>query len=351
LKDLGTARLAQACLFSREGRHADATDAILGTVRLGQMAADGEGALLHYLVGAAVRSLGNQAAQRLAAESDVPVAELRRLLDGLPSLEDEPEVYARTIRVEFNAYALKPVDPVKLATDWTTSWDKNAEMLEPLIPEALHRAHRIFLTPSLVSGHPAPFDQAAAVRKTIARYERFLRNVRASWKAQEAEPENQEEITDCFLEQAESLLEVVAEEPLPLGRAAIERIRPAYNAFSNPVGRLTEAVPDIVDLSAGRAFQARVEREATRTLIALRIHRLQRGAWPARLDELVESGLLASLPQDAFSGAPLRYDRSRRILWSVGADEEDDNGESATEARWQQNDAVWPLEATTESTP
>ncbi len=343
LPELAKARLAQADVFARTGQPAKAVDSLLGTLRLGQLAASGGGALIHYLVGSAIRSLALQGMQRLAGERDVPAAELRRLLDGLPSLDDEPDTYTQTIRVEFTDYIVKAIDPDKFARDWTEAYRKNPNIMALLVPEEMQRAFPIFLTPALVAGHPHAYDHAAAVRRAIPHFQRFLRNARATWKAQESDPDDQAETMHRFLEAAEPVLEPVKGEPLPLSRAAADRIREAYNAFDNPLGRLLEAKPDFIDLSARRVFQARVEHEATRAILALRIHQLQRGALPVRLEELVELKLLPAPPPDGFSGGSLHYDRARKRLWSVGADGEDDGGESPAEGRWQQDDAVWLL--------
>lgn len=337
------ARLAQAYEASRAGDHARAVDLIIGTARLSQMVADGEGALIHYMVGLASRSLAHQAAQRLAAEPGVKAADLRRLLEGLPSLDDEPEVYVRTIRVEFTDYVLRPLDAVRFALDWTDTFRGNRELIFAFIDDDLRRPYVVFLTPSLVSNHPYPLDQAAALRRNITLYERFLHNARASWKDQREDPEDEAGVQAAFLELAEPVLEAVEDEPLPLGREAADRARAAYNAIENPVGRLFEAAPTRVDFSPRRVFQARVEREATRAWIALRLHRLERGHWPGRLQDLVEAGLLPRLPRDAFSGGTLQYDRARLVLWSVGEDGEDDGGQSPPAGRWSQDDAVWQM--------
>lgn len=338
-----TARLATACMADRDGIPANSVDLILGTVKLAQMTADGEGALIHYLVGHSVRSLAHQAAQRLAAEPHPPAVELRRLLTGLPSLNDEPEVYARVLRVEFCDYVVKPMDALEVANQWTEAARTDAATMNLLVPAELQRAHAVFLTPSLVASHPLPYDHAAAVRACIPNYLRYLRNVQNPWPDQEEPPHDADETLVAFLEDAEDVLKAVEGEPLPLNREAADRARTAYNEFKNPVGRLFEAKPDVVDFSARRVFQARVEREATRTLIALRIHHLEHGNWPARLDELVEAKLLPTLPIDAFSGKPLHFDRQRLLIWSIGDDGEDNKGRSPAESRWQQDDPVWPV--------
>jgi hypothetical protein len=170
-----------------------------------------------------------------------------------------------------------------------------------------------------------------------------LRNARAAWANQEKEDDNPEERMRAFLRDAKPVLDRVKRAPLPLNQRAIARVRAAFNRFENPVGRLLAARPEVVDFSPRRSFQARVEREATRTLLALRLYQRQRGDWPEELEELVAAGIIGRLPLDAFSDQPLRYDRKRLIVWSVGQDGRDDGGHSAPRLRWQQSDAVWQV--------
>jgi hypothetical protein len=70
--------------------------------------------------------------------------------------------------------------------------------------------------------------------------------------------------------------------------------------------------------------------------LALRAYRVERGQYPARLDELVSGGYLSRLPDDpcAPSGPP-RYQRlagggDKYLLYSVGADSKDDGGKPMT---------------------
>jgi len=66
---------------------------------------------------------------------------------------------------------------------------------------------------------------------------------------------------------------------------------------------------------------------ALRTVLALRVHRLQHGTWPADLDALVPQ-LLPELPLDPESPerAPLLYDRDRGLIFGVGENGRADGG-------------------------
>lgn len=77
------------------------------------------------------------------------------------------------------------------------------------------------------------------------------------------------------------------------------------------------------------------EREAMRTAIAIEMHRIDVGSFPATLEDLVPSYLRA-VPTDPFSEESLRYrvvdDGESFTLYSVGLDGIDDLGEHASSA-------------------
>lgn len=80
------------------------------------------------------------------------------------------------------------------------------------------------------------------------------------------------------------------------------------------------------------------------------------GALPPSLDALVPK-YLPAVPLDAMDGAALRYDSTRAILWSVGADQKDDNGDESTPrpssvyGRWLAKDVVVHLRPVARTLP
>jgi hypothetical protein len=74
-----------------------------------------------------------------------------------------------------------------------------------------------------------------------------------------------------------------------------------------------------------RALQTEAEREAVRTVIALRRYGRANGDWPEALEELVPE-FLDAVPADPFDGKALRYDREKRAVYSVGPDRVDQGG-------------------------
>jgi hypothetical protein len=112
--------------------------------------------------------------------------------------------------------------------------------------------------------------------------------------------------------------------------AVLEEARRLDVARREPQPFLTRAwAPEV-----GRAIEQHLEGEARRAVarvaLALRIHRLRRGTYPATLEAL-DAGILASGLRDPVSGQLLRYERKGDgfALWSVGLDGRDDAGKRA----------------------
>ena len=71
---------------------------------------------------------------------------------------------------------------------------------------------------------------------------------------------------------------------------------------------------------------------------AVERYRLEHGHIPRRLDELVPT-VLSSIPNDPIDGQPMRYKlagESDYVLYSIGWNETDDNGELAWKEKYGQ---------------
>ncbi len=107
-----------------------------------------------------------------------------------------------------------------------------------------------------------------------------------------------------------------------------------------------------LDHPADLMFRAKALHEATLAILALQRYRLEKGSYPATLDELKQSGYLDALPADPYSNGPLTYKVTGDgfTLYSVGPDFADSGGTPGTDSKgrrrlWaDQGDTVfWPL--------
>jgi len=99
-------------------------------------------------------------------------------------------------------------------------------------------------------------------------------------------------------------------------------------------------------------YRSKASHEATVTIMALRRWRLEKGEYPASLNELVAAGFLKELPMDPYSDKPLIYRKTNDdfILYTVGSNFTDDEGQSGKDSqgrsrKWMDNgDTVfWPV--------
>ena len=100
------------------------------------------------------------------------------------------------------------------------------------------------------------------------------------------------------------------------------------------------------------AYRGKAEYEATLTVLALRRWELAKGTYPKELEELVVDGYLEELPDDPYGAGLLRYKKRGKdfVLYSVGADFEDDGGVQNPRDIWSQSDigggdrVFWPVQ-------
>jgi hypothetical protein len=63
----------------------------------------------------------------------------------------------------------------------------------------------------------------------------------------------------------------------------------------------------------------------TRLALALRLYEQEHGELPERLDALAPAWIEA-VPADPYGGQPFRYNRTRRLVYSIGPNLRDDDG-------------------------
>ncbi|MHC4220946.1 MAG: hypothetical protein ACYST9_00875, partial [Planctomycetota bacterium] len=100
-------------------------------------------------------------------------------------------------------------------------------------------------------------------------------------------------------------------------------------------------------------WRVKTERTAVLVVLALQQWQLDKGLYPANLDELVAAGYLKEMPMDPFSGKPLVYKKTDDgfTLYSVGLNFTDDGGIVGRDKRdrvssWaDEGDTIfWPTE-------
>lgn len=342
LNQLLKARCVSADFLAAQGRWTQATSLLKDNLRLSQLAIESEAALIHYLVGATARTTTQRTMLRLANRNAAPQETLKELLAALPPLHSETNVYANLMRVEFTVYAYPSTDMKWFAEAWAKP--EARKLISLTYNEEFQRPFMILTDPGLVALHPKPYDELAGLERASATYRRYRTNAFSQWTNRvEADEEAIAKVQTGLLEEIEPLMELVAEADLPLSQKNIAKVRKLYLALTDPIGRILQCRNNLLSADDSRVFKNRTEREAVRASIAAILFERQKEQLPASLKELRDEKILPEIPWDFFANAPLKYSKERRLIWSVGEDAEDDDGDSPTDTPWGGLDAVWRI--------
>lgn len=342
LSQLIKARCIWADLLASQSKWDQALGLLKGNLKLCQIAIESEAALIHYLVGAATRTTTQRAMLRLANHNNTPAVILKQSLEALPPLHSETNTYANLMRVEFTLYAYPGVDIKWFAEAWAKP--EARELVSLTYPEEFQRPFMVLTDPGLVALHPKPFDQLLELDRAIATYRRYRTNALSLW-TNRVEPDEAaiEKVQSELLAEIEPLMELVAEDALPLPPKSVAKARKSYLALADPIGRVLQCKNSLLSADDSRVFKNRTEREAVRAILAAIIFERQKEQLPAAFRELQEEKLLSEIPWDFFANAPLNYSKTQRLVWSVGEDAEDDEGDGNPDAPWGGFDAVWKI--------
>ncbi len=344
-------RLMQISLLEADdlAEHRDfegASRRLIDCLAISQRGIEADGGQINYLVAGRTRSMVEQAILRLASRPNVPEKSLIKLLQSLPRLDSETNVYSKVLRVEFTWYAYPSIDLNRLVKDWSEI-SESSDLLSQLYPEEMRRPFKLLLDPSLVRQHPKPLDESEEVKRSVRHFRVFLTNSISPWaNRNETVTEEKKEMGEALAEDIKPLMKATEGEPLPLSKTAAQRAETAYVQLVNPIGRILQCGVDNTLESEMRVFRNRTEREATRLVIGLIIFERRKGHLPGSLAELIDEEILDSIPHDFFGDSPFNYSRERRVVWSVGKDGENDEGEKSDGPRWASDDAVWEIPQT-----
>lgn len=294
---LANAKTVAGRLCAARGAFEEAGREFAGVCRLGQQMAEGEGALVFYLLGTGIRGKGLSALRRLCSEEAAPVAVLRDLLTGLPSPPAKDAGLALTCGVE-KELLRKALRDFPRASNGSVFSRIGLRFRVALVFD-------VKATAELSQRVHAQVQTNALCASWAACDRRLLGELKAR-----TEVEGLDEFEDGVSDWGRWL---------PLQKAAFR----TPNIFGERAVYFSARAAESALLNS---FRVRTQVNLTRAFIALRIMRKDTGAYPAALDETVACGLLPDVPVDFFDGKPLRYSREQRLLWSVNENGVDDGG-------------------------
>ena len=165
-------------MLAADDHFAAAAEELVRLLRIGEMICNGEGQVLHYLIGLWIRSAALRGIRRLAVHRDVAPAVLDNLLGLVQRSLDVPDGLAQSLRVDFCSISLPQLDRTVEESDLETIVDRVLDLYYaprqgvgvPVreVRQAAAaddwlawRREQILL---LLQDHPKPFDKIATAR-------------------------------------------------------------------------------------------------------------------------------------------------------------------------------------------
>ena len=303
-RQIARCEAAKARISIEEKDYQGAGVTFLETFHLGQLMIDGEGPLIHYLVGMAVQGIGVKGIMLMSTNSDVPTATLQFLLEKFPEAPEQDAALAEAFRAE-----------------WELSVGQSLDDLQMLVS-------------SPTNGSPVAlgtniFDRGATIAMLNSVWGRMATNTTSSWISRDQKMESAlQRITGCKADATDGFFwdyTMCFGDTNQQAKCWAKVLKKARKT-PNILGREYVSFMNFGDAPLEKSARCRTERNIVRTMLAITLHRRQTGKFPASLDDLVSSGILARVPIDLFSGKPLLYSKEKGIVWSVGPDGRNNKG-------------------------
>jgi len=276
---------------ARRGDHEGAFDDALRLARFGQQVETGRGVLVEYLVGLTIKGMGTCLIREQVKTCTLPSSRLRHYAAELARYPCVGQGLVDAWRVEY-ACQVSAIEEMA-SGDMDFTGIGSAEPKRHLGPaeRLLWRAGR------------SPFFKPNRTRRMFAETMR---------KMVEDAPKRYNEIRHIDSD----------ERPLNPVMAVLRG-----NAIGEMIYRLLmPALRGVHHLKC----QTNVQVAATRTLLAMKAYKLDKGRLPETLEQLVPE-YLDAVPIDDFDGKRLRYNAAKKIIYSVGKDLEDNGGTTKQE--------------------
>jgi hypothetical protein len=318
LRNLVRALALRARVRLEKGDAAGAVDDLLTAQRFATRLRKSEPVFIGWLVASACESTANRAARYLAWHPKMTRAALTRLDREWPRSEDAGATYAEALRVEWRE---------------TIGCDLARTVSGPGAPSPIRPGHPLYdvehTVEEILRGHPHPFDRVGTVRTSAEILVTAIQAAERPWEPNRASfvPPDLVEGWPVKPDQLDAITQLSAEQR----KAAARRLRDV----ENPYGRfMAGMLLPILDEGYRVPFRLVAESRATRIVCDARLYAMaHNGALPMAI---------APSP-DPFGTGNLRYDRTRRVFWSVGPNGKDDGGRDRPDSR-DGKDFVWRID-------
>lgn len=271
----------------------EAFESAFKMIEFGQRVENSGGTIIHYLVGATIKTVGLRRIRQMIPRTTLPETNLVALLDKLNRFNANKEGFADTLKVEYQMQSR-------------------------------------FLDNMAAGKYPTA--DAGSNQETFSFGEKLLFNpTRTKMEFAQADRVLRDNISKPFSEIPWSELPVVKTNISTWQRLI------SGNAIGDILFGMTESS---LKSLVSRVSQENVDVTATRLLVALKIYRVRHGQLPESLSELVPE-FFPKVPIDDFDGKPFRYLADRKLIYSVGPDLKDSGGQAH---RWDSESYDLPFQ-------
>lgn len=271
-----------ALLHTRQGKNAEAIEQSLIIVRVGTAITNSQAPLVEYLIGLGIKKIGLDAMRKSISSAAMTPESLSRVIANLEQGYENEAGLEKAVRGEYT-------------------------MLASIVEQVANG--------TLNFSDIAPTEEKVAAEKLSKRQNNFY-----------FRPNKTKQL---FADHARTLIANVRK---PCGALVLPKADPSARSplklyFSdNAIGKLFTTVSFG---SYDRMFTKKCEDDllvgVTQLMLAMKLYQNKNGELPSSLTDLVPA-YLPAVPQDPYGGKALRYDASKKILYSVGEDLIDGGG-------------------------
>jgi hypothetical protein len=270
-RQLTSLALIEARLSFHTGNEPDAFELAMRIVRFGHRVEASNGDVIHYLVGAAIKSSGLECLRQFANHTRQPKDSLLSIARQLRDFEANQDGLYNALKVD---YATQATFLGEFSTD-TNSFGQ----LVAIVPNPMFSATR------------SKVELAGQIRCTMIAVTNFYAN---------------------------GLLEMPV---IKTNRSTLGQLLQG-NAVGSMFNEMSQSSREKLLL---RKCRENVALRATRVMLALRAFQMTHGQLPQSLAELLPD-FLETIPLDDFDGKPIRYLPELKTIYSVGSDLTDNGG-------------------------
>jgi hypothetical protein len=279
-RDLSRVESIRANALFRGHKEKEAFDSALKIIKFGQRVENSGGPIIHYFVGAGIKTFGLLRMQQMTTQTTLPEADLMRIIRELDRLGPNKEGLTNALKVEYQMQCKYLDDLARGKISATNSGER-----------------------MMISIGMTPVFSATKTKMEFAQSARIIRDG----------------IGRPFGDIPWSDMPAVE-----TNRSILKRLIKGNAIGDILFGLLGSSSKNISSKKSREAVNV----TATQLLLALKIYKTRHDKLPESLSELVPE-FFPQIPQDDFDGKPFRYLPGKRLIYSVGPDLKDVGGEDS----------------------